>query len=45
MKMTYSAIESPFDGTVSAFFEPGELVSDGSLLVEVTATETEKSEA
>jgi len=48
MKMTYSAIEAPFDGIVSAFFfEPGELVSDGSLLVEVTAndTPTEKSEA
>ncbi|RTR34428.1 3-methylcrotonyl-CoA carboxylase [Shewanella atlantica] len=40
MKMTYSAIESPFDGTVSAFFfEPGELVSDGSLLVEVSPSD------
>jgi|GEM_PF-3487265 len=46
MKMTYSAIESPFDGIVTSFFfDPGELVTDGSLLVEVKATETEKSEA
>lgn len=40
MKMEYT-IESPFDGLVTAFFfEPGELVSDGSLLVEVTPEES-----
>jgi len=39
MKMEYT-IESPFDGVVSAFFfDPGELVTDGSLLVEVTPSE------
>ncbi|MGS0682384.1 3-methylcrotonyl-CoA carboxylase [Shewanella sp. 125m-7] len=40
MKMTnvINAIESPFDGIVSAFFfEAGELVSDGMLLAEVEA--------
>ena len=37
MKMEYT-IEAPFDGVVSAFyFEPGELVSDGTQLVEVEA--------
>ena len=41
MKMEYT-IESPFDGTVSAFFfDAGELVSDGMLLAEVSATEEE----
>jgi len=41
MKMEYT-IESPFDGLVTAFFfEPGELVSDGSLLVEVTPEESD----
>ncbi|MCL1125594.1 acetyl-CoA carboxylase biotin carboxylase subunit [Shewanella surugensis] len=38
MKMEYT-IEAPFDGVVSAFyFEPGELVSDGTQLVEVEAS-------
>jgi len=40
MKMTYSAIESPFDGIVTSFFfDPGELVTDGCLLVEITSSE------
>ncbi|MGS0690750.1 3-methylcrotonyl-CoA carboxylase [Shewanella sp. 30m-9] len=46
MKMTnaINAIESPFDGIVSAFFfEAGELVSDGMLLAEVEATEVESA--
>ncbi|WP_299493804.1 acetyl/propionyl/methylcrotonyl-CoA carboxylase subunit alpha [uncultured Shewanella sp.] len=38
MKMEYT-IEAPFDGIVSAFyFEPGELVSDGTQLAEVEAS-------
>ncbi|WP_076408256.1 acetyl/propionyl/methylcrotonyl-CoA carboxylase subunit alpha [Shewanella sp. UCD-KL12] len=42
MKMEYT-IESPFDGAVSAFFfEPGELVSDGDLLVEVEPAESKE---
>ncbi|AQS37245.1 hypothetical protein Sps_02085 [Shewanella psychrophila] len=43
MKMTHviNAIESPFDGVVSAFFfEPGELVTDGTILVEVEPART-----
>ncbi|BAJ01251.1 acetyl-CoA carboxylase biotin carboxylase subunit [Shewanella violacea] len=45
MKMEYT-IESPFDGLVSAFFfEPGELVTDGTILVEVEpAASEEKAE-
>ena len=45
MKMEYT-IESPFDGVVSAFFfEPGELVTDGTILVDVEPLEpTEKAE-
>lgn len=42
MKMEYT-IESPFDGTVSAFyFDIGELVSDGALLVDVAPSEVEE---
>ncbi|MCK8044257.1 3-methylcrotonyl-CoA carboxylase [Shewanella sp. 1CM18E] len=38
MTNVINAIESPFDGIVSAFFfEAGELVSDGMLLAEVEA--------
>ncbi|MCG9730858.1 HlyD family efflux transporter periplasmic adaptor subunit [Shewanella sp. Isolate13] len=47
MKMTHviNAIESPFDGVVTAFFfEPGELVSDGELLAEVEPTATVAAE-
>lgn len=47
MKMEYT-IESPFDGKVSAFFfKPGELVTDGSLLVDVAPAviENAKEEA
>ncbi|WP_086024318.1 3-methylcrotonyl-CoA carboxylase [Shewanella pealeana] len=47
MKMTnvINAIESPFDGIVSAFFfEAGELVSDGMLLAEVVAEVEAKAE-
>ncbi|WP_259649576.1 3-methylcrotonyl-CoA carboxylase [Shewanella sp. MBTL60-007] len=50
MTHVINAIESPFDGVVSAFFfEPGELVSDGMLLAEVIAeveaAEVEPAEA
>ncbi|MEC4726906.1 3-methylcrotonyl-CoA carboxylase [Shewanella sp. D64] len=46
MKMTnvINAIESPFDGTVSAFFfNVGELVSDGAQLVDVKPTDEKKA--
>ncbi|MFT5705351.1 MAG: biotin carboxyl carrier protein [Shewanella sp.] len=46
MKMTnvINAIESPFDGIVSAFyFDIGELVSDGALLVEVTSADEKEA--
>ena len=37
-----TSLESPCDGIVSAFFfNAGELVSDGMLLAEVTASEEE----
>ncbi len=40
MKMEYT-IEAPFDGVVSAFFfHPGDLVTDGSILLDVTADTT-----
>ena len=42
MKMEYT-IQSPYDGTVNAFyFDVGELVSDGVLLVDIEPTETEE---
>ncbi|BAJ01248.1 3-methylcrotonoyl-CoA carboxylase subunit alpha [Shewanella violacea] len=46
MTHVIDAIESPFDGLVSAFFfEPGELVTDGTILVEVEpAASEEKAE-
>ena len=48
MKMTHviNAIESPCDGVVTSFFfEAGELVTDGTILVEVEPLEpTEKAE-
>ena len=44
MKMEYT-IESPFDGVVTSFFfEPGELVSDGTILVEVEPLEPAATE-
>ena len=45
MKMTHviNAIESPCDGVVTSFFfEPGELVTDGTILVEVEPAATEE---
>ncbi|MDB2386277.1 3-methylcrotonyl-CoA carboxylase [Shewanella sp.] len=37
-----TSLESPFDGVVtSLFFNAGELVSDGMLLADVTASEKE----
>ncbi|WP_112354098.1 3-methylcrotonyl-CoA carboxylase [Shewanella benthica] len=45
MTHVINAIESPFDGLVSAFFfEPGELVTDGTILVEVEPLEPTETE-
>ncbi len=44
MKMEYT-IEAPFDGTVSEFFfHAGDLVSDGSLLLDMTESNTSEAE-